>query len=672
MTFRWNNSSLPRFAVLISAILLGIVVGAAVLPEEPLRHLRTIFGSGEARLAIAMVPLAFVFFAIAILENVMDKRFRLEQDLLGAFLEHIPDNVFFKDLQGRFLRVSSSMAKYFGLKSPAHALGKSDADFFSSEHANQALEDEKEIIRTGRPMTGKEEKETWPDGRETWALTTKVPLIDRGGRIIGTMGISRDVTDRKQAELQISYMALHDALTGLPNRLLLEDRLTHAIASAKRNSGKIAVLMMDIDRFKNLIDSLGYYIGDRLLEAVAARLKTCTRASDTIARLGGDEFVIIIPDTAGHEDIEHVVMKLLRKIAEPIQVGEHELQVTASVGIAQFPENGESAETLLQYSDAALYDAKKKGRGRFCFFSPALTEATQKRHKLESDLQLAFSRDEFVVHYQPIVDTNSGSITGVEVLLRWKHPTIGLIPPDQFIPQLEELGLMVEVGRWVLKTACRQMVEWERQGFTSIRVAVNVSSQQIYEGAIVETVKSVLRETGLDPKLLELELTESRMLDDSEATIAIMRHLKQTGVSLSLDDFGTGWSSLAYLRRFPIDRIKIDRSFVRDLATQSTAEAMVKSILGLARNLGFTCIAEGVETAQQRDFLRSQRCAEMQGFFFSRPVTALDITALLCSPKPSVSQQQGGRGALFGEAPLPVPAAQTAVRTPAEKQKYVY
>jgi diguanylate cyclase (GGDEF)-like protein len=388
-------------------------------------------------------------------------------------------------------------------------------------------------------------------------------------------------------------------------------------------------MVLDMDRFNYVNDSLGYFVGDRLLEAVAVRLKDCLRESDSVARGGGDEFVIVVPGVSEREEIDLVAKKVLGVIAEPFQVECHEVRITGSMGISQFPKDGEIPEKLLQEADAAMFNSKKRGRGCYTFCSPAMTEASRRQQRLEADLVQACSRDEFVLHYQPFVESESGRITGMEALLRWKHPGHGLISPNQFIPYLEEMGMMVEVGRWAMRSACRQNVEWQRQGFPAIRIAVNVSSQQLYQGNIVDTVEAVLREDGLDSQLLELELTESRVLDNSEGTISIMRRLKQIGVSLSLDDFGTGWSSLSYLRSFPLDRIKIDRSFVRDIATEPTARAMVKSILGLGQSLSVACIAEGVETPQQRDFLRNQKCPEMQGFYFSRPLAAVDATALL-------------------------------------------
>jgi diguanylate cyclase (GGDEF)-like protein/PAS domain S-box-containing protein len=523
------------------------------------------------------------------------------------------------------------MADYLGLADPAQALGKTDSDFFSSEHADQAFADEQEIMRTGQPKIGLEEKETWPDGHESWALTTKVPLKNRYGKVIGTMGISHNITDRKQADLRIRYMALHDGLTGLPNRILLEDRLAQAIALARRNQQSVAVLMLDLDRFKNVNDSFGHFVGDRLLEAVSKRLQASLRESDILARLGGDEFVIGLPMVGDKRGIETTAQKVLAKLGEPFRVEGHELQVSASVGISVYPTDGEVPEALLQFADAAMYEAKKERRGIYWFFTPELTEATQRRQKLERDLYQACARGEFVVYYQPLVLTNSGRITGVEALMRWNHPEEGLISPNEFIPRLEELGLIVEVGEWVLRTACLQNATWQKEGIPKVRVTVNLSAQQFYRGNIADAVQRVLRETGLDPKWLELELTESLTLDDSVTTIKIMQDLKRIGVSLSLDDFGTGWSSLSYLRKFPLDRIKIDRAFMRDIPSEPAAEAIVKSILSLGRNLGLECVAEGVETRQQLDYLQKQMCTEMQGFLYSPALPQAECSELLRS-----------------------------------------
>lgn len=633
MQWQRPKSEVRGIAIAVFALLVGIAIA--------LRFIGSAL-SGETRSSLSGVGIgifSLIILGLVILKSLADRRFRMERDLLEAFLEHIPDNVFFKDRESRFLRISRAMARYCALDDPAQVIGKTDADIFSSEHAGAAFKDEQEIIRTGQSKVGMEEKETWPDGRESWVLTTKVPLKDRRGQIIGTMGIARDITDRKKAEARISYMALHDALTGLPNRILLQDRLGQAIALASRKERRVAVLMMDLDHFKDVNDTLGHYAGDRLLEAVSVRLKACLRESDVVARLGGDEFVIGLPDVGGNEEMERVAQKVLATLVEPIEIEGHELKISASIGISHYPGDGENAEILLQNADTAMYKAKARGRGSYFFFTPELNEASQRRQKLGHELHQALERGEFVLYYQPLVSTNLGRITGVEALLRWQHPVQGLISPNEFIPQLEELGLMVEVGHWVLKTACLQLVAWQKEGLGPIRMAVNLSAQQFYRSDIVSAVKEVLRETGLDPRWLELELTENLTLDDSEATIKIMRDLKRIGVSLSLDDFGTGWSSLSYLRRFPLDRIKIDRAFMRDVISQPAAETVVRTIIDLGRDLGLACIAEGVETRQQLEFLQKRKCTEMQGFLYSPAVPAAACSALLRS---------GNRG--FGDA----------------------
>ena len=464
MRFGPNNTSVPRVSILLAAILLGIAIGITIVPNWVLISVRpTLFSIGLLSATVLCIA-AFILLGLAYLASTTDRSHQLDRDLLEAFLEHIPDNVFFKDKESRFIRISRAMANYCGLKDPAHAIGKTDADIFSAEHAGQALADEQRMLRTGEPLIEKEEKETWKDGHETWALTTKVPLKNREGEVIGTMGITHDITHRKETERRIRHMALHDALTGLPNRTLLEDRLRQAIALGQRVHKHVAVLLLDLDRFKNVNDCFGHTVGDRLLVLVAERLTACIRKCDTVARLGGDEFVIAVQMAERLEGIEFVARKVLDALSEPFRVEDRELQISASIGICQFPEDGKNAEDLLQFADVAMYEAKERGRGRFCFFSPALTEATRREQKLESDLVQACARDEFEIHYQPLVETKSGRITGMEALLRWRHPEQGLLSPNQFIPKLEELGLIVEVGRWVLKTACRQAVEWQRNG----------------------------------------------------------------------------------------------------------------------------------------------------------------------------------------------------------------
>lgn len=639
MKFFKRFPAISGTVIALAAMLLGSMVTVLLIATMQ-AHAPAVRESLYSRAGVAAIGLTLILLVLLlvllILRELADREYSTDRDFLSAFLEHIPDHVYFKDHNSRFLRINRALANSFGLSNPAEATAKADSDMFTPEHASRALEDERRIIETGRGITGMEEKETWPDGHESWVLTTKVPLKDRHGRIRGTMGISRDITDRKQAELRIRYMALHDALTGLPNRSLLEDLLAHAIALAARNGKRVAVLMLDLDRFKSVNDSFGHHIGDRLLEAVAVRLRNCLRESDIVARLGGDEFVIGLPLVENDQDIEHVASKALSTLTASFEIEGHGIQIGASIGICEYPSDGENPRDLLQAADTAMYEAKNGGRGTYSFFTAELTDATRRRQKLEFDLQHALARGEFVLYYQPLVATDTGGITGVEALLRWRHPEQGMIFPNQFVPQLEELGLMTDVGTWVLRTACLQNAAWQKAGLPPVRMMVNLSSTQFYRSNIATSVTRALSESGLDPKWLELELTESLMLDDSETTIKIMRTLKRLGVSLSLDDFGTGWSSLSYLRRFPIDRIKIDRSFLRDIASEPTAEAVVRSIINLGRDLGLACVAEGVETSEQLNYFRKQNCEEVQGFLYSPAIPESDCRVLLRAGKLNV------------------------------------
>jgi diguanylate cyclase (GGDEF)-like protein/PAS domain S-box-containing protein len=506
--------------------------------------------------------------------------------------------------------------------------------------------------------------------RDHWVLTTgdgasiDVEMVSNHYKAEGADVVQcniRNITERKEAEARIRYMALHDALTGLPNRVLLEDRLNHDIAHARRNQKRVAVLMLDLDHFKHINDSLGHYVGDQLLEAVAMRLRACLREGDTAARLGGDEFVIGLPDIADGEAAESVATKVLAALTEPFPIEGRKLHIGGSIGIGLYPGDGEDPGSLLRAADTAMYDAKQNGRGMYRFFTPALNEAAQRRHNLANDAHQACARGEFVLHYQPQIEIETGRITGLETLLRWNHPVEGLISPNLFIPLLEELGLIVEVGHWVLKTACRQNAQWQADGLPPVRMAVNLSAQQFYRGDIVRSVKEALDESGLASTWLELELTESLTLDDTETTLRIMSELKQLGVSLSLDDFGTGWSSLSYLRRFPIDRIKIDRSFMRDVTSHPNAAAVVQSILHLAKSLGLGCIAEGVETPEQLEYLQQQLCSEIQGFLFSKPLPAQEMPALLGSARQPMFQDLQSR---LAPPRLPIAAAPARKRTP--------
>jgi diguanylate cyclase (GGDEF)-like protein len=425
--------------------------------------------------------------------------------------------------------------------------------------------------------------------------------------------------------------SLQDPLTGLPNRTAFEGCLERLIRLAARSQKSVAVLVIDLDRFRSVNDSFGRSVGDRFLVALAARLRAIMRKGDTLSRFSGDQFAIAMPAVLGCTEVAQIASKVVAAVSEPFEFDGNVVQVSGSLGISQYPRDAGTATELLRYADTAVHAAKHHGRGTCREFTPTLTQAVQHKQKLDCDLYRACSRNEFVVHYQPFVNAVTGQITGVEALLRWRHPEHGMMSPAHFIPELEEMGLIGEVGQQTLKEACRQSAAWQQLGIPPIRTAVNISHQQLYETDIAGTVQTVLNETGLDPRWLELEITESKALDSSEATIQIMRNLRRIGVSLALDDFGTGWSSLSYLTRLPFDRIKIDQSFVRNIGLEPATNAVVENILDLGRRLGIACIAEGVETALQRDYLKKLGCPELQGFLFSRVLSALDCTALLRS-----------------------------------------
>ena len=430
-------------------------------------------------------------------------------------------------------------------------------------------------------------------------------------------------------EEKLNYLAYHDVLTGLPGRTLFHDRLVQAVTNAHRHGDKLGVLFIDLDHFKNINDSLGHYVGDMLLKQVAALFTACMREDDTVARLGGDEFVVILASMASEDEAWMVSQKILKLMTEPFTIEAHELFVTCSIGIALYPKDGDDAKTLLQSADGALYLAKNKGRNNAQFCTAEMNAKALERLTLESELRQAINRQEFLLHYQPRVDMVSGEITGMEALVRWQHPVQGLLYPTKFIPVAEESGLIVPLGEWVLRTACEQNKAWQLAGLKPVSIAVNLSARQFKQQDLVELVSNILQETELDPSYLELELTESMVMQNVEAAIATLTQFKVIGVKLSIDDFGIGYSSLNYLKHFPIGFLKIDQSFVRDITTNRDDAIIAKIIISMAHDLGLRVIAEGVETEEQKSFLCSHRCDEMQGYFFSMPLPAEEFEILL-------------------------------------------
>ena len=451
---------------------------------------------------------------------------------------------------------------------------------------------------------------------------------DTGGAVLRYIAMFTDISERKHAEERIRQLAHYDGLTGLPNRALLQDRLVHALERARRRHERVAVLFIDLDRFKNVNDSLGHAVGDELLRAVAGRFNAVLREQDTVARLGGDEFLIILEDPDGPAAAEHVARKVLEALEAPFRLDHHEIFIGASIGICLYPDDGQEASTLVQNADTAMYRAKDSGRNTLHFYTAELAQASRERFDLEAGLRRAIERNELHLHYQPQVDCASGRIVGVEALLRWLHPQLGLVPPDKFVPLAEEAGLIVSIGRWVLRSACMQAMRWRAAGHP-LQIAVNLSGQQITHDDIVTVVRDALAASGLPPAQLELEITEGQVLHGVEETTRALEDLRALGVTLAVDDFGTGYSSLSYLKRLPLNRLKIDRSFVSGIPDDRDDVSNVATILAMARNLGLEVIAEGVETDAQFDYLRAQGCNAYQGWLFARAMDAEALQALL-------------------------------------------
>ena len=431
--------------------------------------------------------------------------------------------------------------------------------------------------------------------------------------------------ERIASEERVRYQAYHDPLTGLPNRASFAQHLEQAIHRSKRFGWSLGLMFLDLDRFKRVNDSLGHESGDELLRVAARRLQGCIREADMLFRMGGDEFTVLLENVKGPEEAAAVAVRMSQAVAEPLELKHHELTATVSIGIALYPKDDESGERLVKSADTAMYRAKELGRNRYAFFTQGMNDRVENQLVLEAGLQRAVRNDEFVLHYQPRVSAATRCVVGVEALLRWNHPERGLVAPGEFIPLLEESGLIVPVGAKVIEKACRQNKAWQDAGLPPMRVSVNISSRQFRSGSLDETIREALRATGLGAEWLEIELTESLLVENSEQAVAVMERLKAIGVAISIDDFGTGYSSLGYLKRFPIDSLKIDRSFVKDLRTSATDAAIVDAISALAHSLGLGLVAEGVEEAGQADFLRARYCTEMQGYLFSRPVPAEEM-----------------------------------------------
>lgn len=580
-------------------------------------------------LAVAAVAAAVIYRQLvsAHATRAHSESNRFARDIIDNAGEGIV--VYDRDL--RYVLWNAFMKELTGL-GPEDVLGRGAMEVFP----NLAEQQVEEMLR--RALHG--ESVSSPDvhyfipstDRRGWVSAVYRPYVDDDGEIIGVIALIRDITERKAAEQQIEYQAYHDALTGLANRHLFQEHLSLALALAQRHQKQVAVLFLDLDHFKVVNDSLGHSVGDALLQQIARRLKAAVREGDTVARVGGDEFTIVLQDLARPQDAAIVAQKVLRTVAQPMDVQTHRLYVTTSIGITMSPEDGEDAETLLKNADTAMYRAKSEGRNTYQMSTRELSRSTQERMSVESGLHEALESGAFTLLYQPQIDVETGTIAGMEALLRWRHPQRGIILPEEFIGVAEDRGLILPIGDWVLRQACSDVRRLQKRGVPHFRVAVNLSARQFRDPSLAPTVRTVLAETGVPADTLELEITETVAMENVALTMTTLNDFRNAGVTIALDDFGTGYSSLSYLKRFPLDALKIDRAFVTDLPDKFEDAAIVSSVIQLANGLGLRVVAEGVETREQLEFLREAGCREVQGYYYSYPISIEKMEDLVLRP----------------------------------------
>ena len=561
--------------------------------------------------------------------RMLEQRLQSSLDFHLKLMQEFPNPIWRVNKDGKCDYVNRAWLEFTG-RALEQELGDGWADGIHPEDHEHSLGVFLSAVNQREPFT-MEYRMHHRDGSYHWLLDHGAPYTDLDGEFAGYLGACYDVNERKQYESQLEYQAQHDALTGLPNRNLLADRINQAISRMRRHDNLAGVVFLDLDNFKVVNDSLGHETGDQILKEVGGRLVATVREGDTVARYGGDEFVVVLADMAQEEDVVNATRKLMAAMTAPFAVGGRDIVVAASLGVAVCPRDGEDQATLLRNADTALYRAKEAGRNTFQFYAAEMNQRLLARLNLERDLRQALERGEFLLHYQPQVNLASGAIIGAEALVRWRQPERGIVSPGEFIPLAEETGLIVPLGEWVLREACRQARAWRDAGLPEIGMSVNLSARQFRAPGLVQTILDILSETGLEARFLEMEITESMVMHDPEGAIAVLGELQQHGISFAMDDFGTGYSSLSHLKRIPIHKLKIDQSFVRNLTTDPDDAAITNAVIELAHGLKLKVIAEGVETEEQRAFLHAHGCDEMQGYLFSRPVPAEEMGALLAT-----------------------------------------
>jgi diguanylate cyclase (GGDEF)-like protein len=625
-----RNLARPRIATSQLSLILLPVAAACLLRND------------SAYAILSVITVLYYFAALEILKFLSANRLRLlrttqdkgeltqsltEQNFLfETALNNMAQGLCMFDPQQRLLIANRRFSEIFGITSEKLAPGTPIGQVMAlaqavDENPDAAAAAQRQLlseIPTGPVVT------TLADGRIISISHRPMP----NGGLVATFD---DVTEQRAAEARANFLATHDHLTGLPNRVVLSRAVNDAVAAGRRGGREFAVMFIDLDRFKLINDTLGHGAGDTLLIEIGERLKHCVRDSDLVTRIGGDEFIVLLHDAATAGRASVVARKILAAVVKPLTVHGQECRVTASIGISLFPSDAEDEETLTKNADVAMYAAKEDGRNRFVFHSRAMQTQSIERLMLETSLRRALERHEFVLHYQPKYDLRRGSISGVEALVRWQHPDLGLLPPNRFISVAEETGLIVPIGKWVLETACAQNMAWQRQNLPPIRMAVNLSPRQFADPKLLSDIRAALDKSGMSPQLLELEITESMVVQDLERTVQVLESIKRLGITLSIDDFGTGYSSMALVKKLPIDVLKIDRSFVREIANDADDKAIADAIIALGRALNLTIVAEGVETAEQEAVLRAHNCDEIQGYLISKPIPADEFGEFLAN-----------------------------------------
>ncbi|MFD2682001.1 bifunctional diguanylate cyclase/phosphodiesterase [Bacillus seohaeanensis] len=561
--------------------------------------------------------------------ELKEKSLQVQKEFLRKIIDNSPSAIYIMDWEGRYTLANKAFADLLGM-TPRDIIGKKEDDFNpNQEEVDFYLSINREVIKTKEERFIPEATIFDSEGNQHWMQVVKVPILEEAGRSHSVLCFATNITERIKNEEKIKFHASHDNLTKLPNRFLFKQCIEQEMELAKVEQSQFAVLFMDLDRFKYVNDHFGHSMGDKLLQAVTARLKENLHERDTIARLGGDEFTVILPTIDDKQQISSIASKLIQALAEPYQIDGQSFVTTTSIGVGVYPNDGEDVETLIKNADTAMYQAKNQGKNTYRFFHHEMQSMLSNKFKLESSMRGALERNEFHLHYQPKMDTKTGKLSGMEALLRWEQKELGMVSPAEFIPIAEETGMIIPIGEWVLKTACLQNKQWQEAGHAPKKIAVNLSVKQMEHNNIVRTVRKVLKETELDPIWLELEITETAIMENKNTIIRTLSQLKRLGVSIAIDDFGTGYSSLNYLKRFPADTLKIDRSFIQDLLSGKNDTVIATAVISMATELGLNIVAEGVETEEQLQYLYEQACNEVQGFLISPPVSTDKMEKLL-------------------------------------------